>query len=143
MGGVVASSHNSRRTTMPAWAGGWDAQFGQPYALRNERDTLHRRVGMAYQRDGMQIERAIDKALNGVAPGATATAAVRKVEALQSVGALNLGGKRNIVSQTIINRATTAADKTALDAIYDAKFAPTTYPVDKSGMGGGGKVSTL
>lgn len=128
---------------MPTWAGGWDAQFGQPYALRNERDVLHRRVGMTYQRDGMQIERAIDKALNGAVVGETATAAVRQVEAVQSVASLGLGGKRNIISKTLINRATTAADQTALNAIYDAKFAPTTYPVDKSGMGGGGKVSTL
>lgn len=128
---------------MPAWAGLWDSVHAQPYAPISQRMTLPRRVGMAYQRDGMQELRALGKTLNGAAAGSTATAAVRKVEAVQSQASLGLGGKRNVVSRTIINRATTATDKNNIDAIYDAKFAPTTYPADRSGMGGGGKVSTL
>jgi hypothetical protein len=127
---------------MPAWAGLWDGWYSQPYASISQRMTLQRRVGMAYSREGMAVLQAVNNAINGVAPGANATATRQQVEAVQSVGGLGLGGKRNIVAKTLVNRATTAADVTAQNALFFAKFAPTTYPTDKGG-GGGGKTGTL
>lgn len=128
---------------MPAWSGLWDGVYAQPYAPINQRMTLPRRVGMTYARDGMKINAAIGTALNGSAVGGTASATHRRVEAVQANAAFNLGGKRTVETQTLINRATTSADETALDALFAAKFAPTTYPVDRSNNGGGGKTSTL
>lgn len=128
---------------MPAWSGLWDDVYGQPYAPINQRMVLPRRIGMSYVREGMAADAAIAKALNGAAAGGTATATRKQVEALQSINSLGLGGARVIETKTIINRATTAADETAVDAMIEAKFAPTTYPVDASGNGGGGKTSSL
>jgi len=53
--------------------------------------------------------RQIMRALNGVAPGALASFSYPWVEAN-----VELGGARNVVSNTLINRVTTAADVTFL-----------------------------
>lgn len=127
---------------MPAWSGLWDGVHGQAYAPINQRMTLPRRVGMSYARDGMAVLAAVNGALNGVAPGATAAVNARRVQAVQAVDGTNLGGVRLISTIALVNRATTAADVTAQAALFAAKFAPTTYPTDKGG-GGGGKTSTL
>ncbi len=127
---------------MPAWSGLWDGIYGAPYAPINQRMTLPRRVGMAYARDGMLANAALGVALNGAAVGGTATATRPVVRAVQSSGSLGLGGARPVDTQTLINRATTSADQTALNALFQAKFAPTSYPVDRGG-GGGGKTNSL
>ena len=81
-------------------------------------------------------------ALNGVAPGANATSTYSEVQAVQDLSNFALGGKRNIVTRTLINRNTTAADQTLLNSLFDGIFAPTSYPADKGG-GGGGKLNSL
>jgi hypothetical protein len=85
---------------------------------------------------------AVMAALNGAAPGAVATATLTEVAPIQADG-MNLGGQRPIATQTLINRATTAADVVALNRIYQPTFAPAIYPVDKSGNGGGSKAGTI
>lgn len=127
---------------MATWAGGWDGQFGTPYALTNSRDDLKRDIAMAFERRGARDLSALAIALNGVAPGANATSTYQAVEAVQAVGDFNLGGKRNIIQKTLINRNTTTADRDLLNTLYDGVFYPATYPTDKGG-GGGGRLNQL
>ena len=60
--------------------------------------------------------------LVGAAPGATATMTFPQVEA-----ATELGGKRNITTQTLINRATTASDVTEIQNDLLTWSARTTF----------------
>ena len=60
--------------------------------------------------------------LNGVAPGATATKTVGTVSASQE-----LGGVRQIVQASVINRVTTAADKTEIDDDFYTMTNRTTF----------------
>lgn len=127
---------------MATWAGGWDGYFGQPYAQISAQGNISRRLARLYERRGGRVLGALAIALDGVVAGSNATATVNTVEALAATDSVAaLGGKRNITTQTLINRNTTAADVTLLNAIYDGLFAPATYPVDK-GRGGGGMLGT-
>jgi hypothetical protein len=128
---------------MPAWSGLYDYRHSTPYALTNSRNAIQTQIAKVFEKYGMQAQSALAIALNGASAGGTATRTRTRVEAIPDVGAFVLGGKRNIVTETIINRVTTTADKDALNTLYNGVFAPTSYPVDKSGNGGGGKVGTL
>ncbi len=127
---------------MATWAGGWDYQFGQPYALTGSRDDTQRFIAMAFERRGMKALAAIAQALNGVAPGSNATSQYALVDAVQALGDFNLGGKRTITAKVLINRNTTTADRDLLNTLFDGIFAPTSYPADKGG-GGGGRLNQL
>ncbi len=127
---------------MPSFSGLADGVHGVPYTLLTTRSVLERRIAMAFERRGGRALGALAIALNGSAPGGTATATLQQVEAIQAVSGMDLGGKRGLTTRTLINRATTAADEAKLDTIYDGSFSVATYPVDK-GQGGGGKVGTL
>ena len=127
---------------MPSWAGLWDNVFAQPYALLNEPGSAARDVARTMFPEAQRDVGAVMAALNGAAPGAVATATLTEVAPIQADG-MNLGGQRPIATQTLINRATTAADVVALNRIYQPTFAPAIYPVDKSGNGGGSKAGTI
>jgi hypothetical protein len=73
--------------------------------------------------------------LLGVAPGAVATKTYPRVQG--QTGAP--GGLQTIETVTVVNRATTAADLTAFQALLRRVTGPPSYPVDLSGNGGGGK----
>jgi len=75
--------------------------------------SLRRIVAQALGMDQLQDQRELLETLNGVAPGATALKTSARV-----VAAEELGGKRLIEQVTIINRATTAADVTELNADF-------------------------
>lgn len=85
-----------------------------------------------------KIIRALWRALTGAAAGGTATATVARVQANQGG---NLTGLIPIETVTLVNRVTTAADRTALLALIDRVVYPSTYVADLSGNGGGGKVT--
>lgn len=70
-----------------------------------------RRVAQYMSDKGMRALRAEAKALDGVAPGANATATNARVDGSTA----ELGGKRVIETETLVNRATTAADVTAIN----------------------------
>jgi hypothetical protein len=127
---------------MATWAGGWDGQFGQPYALTGSREDIKRVIAMAFERRGNRDLSALAIALNGVAAGANATSTYKEVQAIQDLSNFALGGLRTIDTKTLINRNTTAADQTLLNTLFDGIFAPTSYPADKGG-GGGGKLNSL
>lgn len=127
---------------MPNWAGGWDHVFSQPYALLNEPDATLRGIArlMAPQAQKGRGEIAVE--LTGSAVGAAASASVAQVAPRQADG-MNLGGLVPIVQTVAVGRPTEAADAAILDAQFQPTFAPTTYPVDKSGNGGGGMLGTV
>ena len=127
---------------MPTWAGGWDHVYGQSYAPLNEPNSIERSVARLMAAQGNIGMAAVGVALTGAAVGATATASYTQITAKQADG-FNLGGKVDIAPRTVINRPTTAADEQRFDAQLQPKWAPTTYPPDLSGNGGGGKLGTL
>lgn len=71
---------------------------------------------------GQLAQRAIMVALMGVAPGATATKTIGRV-----VAAVELGGLRPTEVQTLVNRATTAADVTEMTTDYLTLTTRTTF----------------
>lgn len=73
--------------------------------------------------------------LLGVAPGAVATKNQYRVQG--QIGAP--GGLQVIETVPLVNRATTANDLAAFQALLTRLTGPTTYPPDLSGNGGGGK----
>lgn len=73
--------------------------------------------------------------LLGVAPGANAAQTKKQVRWEQG----SPGGLITIETINIVNRATTAADVTAFQALVSRVVQPSTYPPDLSGNGGGGK----
>lgn len=133
---------------MPSYSGLWNGIYGINYsALASNGNTfeqnnrLRTNLTKLVSRDrGTRKLMSLLRALNGVAPGGTATATFKTDEAVVANGnPLSNGGKRNIVTKTDVNRVTTAADVTLINGIWDKTFAPNPYPVDKSRNGGGNK----
>lgn len=77
---------------------------------------------------GNRKRAAIMKALNGVAPGATAQWAPKRV-AYSSEN----GGKRTIETYNLINRATTAADRDLINTQILSNTSRIATPVNKAG----------
>jgi len=128
---------------MATWAGGWDYQFNQPYALINQKNNLAQWMSRLAAHRGKRAFDAVLIALAGASPGANASYSYPLIDAVQAVNNYELGGKRTISQKSLINRATTAADVSYVGTIFNPSFAPATYPVDKSGNGGGGKTGTF
>lgn len=127
---------------MPAWAGGWDNQFGQPHALTMQGTATMRSVARLANSVGGQHFAEIGRALaNGV--GANTSLTIKQVAAIQADG-VNLGGQRPIVDYVVVPlHATTIMEKEAFQSQMTPTWAPSPYPVDKSGNGGGGQIGTL
>jgi hypothetical protein len=76
-------------------------------------------------------------ALLGATTGGTATKVKKQVQGVAGAPS----GLVTIEQITLVNRATTAADLTAFQALMNRAPFPTTYVADVSGNGGGGKTS--
>ena len=133
---------------MPSYSGLWNGVYRINYsALASNGNTFEQnnRTRTAFtkliSRDrGTRKLMSLMRALNGVAPGGTATDTYRNDKAPIANGdPLSNGGKRTIQTVNDVNRATTAADQTLINGIFDKTFAPNPYPVDKSRNGGGNK----
>lgn len=132
-------------TQPTGFSGFWQyhAPAGQtgPYNFRFFRSSEEYRAAILLGKRGYRKYRAVARALNGVAAGATTTDSYGR---LQSVQAMNdgqyLGGKRTI--QTVSNAVTTTTGmRDALNTrLYDQTFVAQTYVRDLSGNGGGGKL---
>jgi hypothetical protein len=84
---------------------------------------------------GNRTIRAIMRALNGAAPGGTATAQYARVVAGAPLTQQN-GGVRSIETRVDYNAATTSGDVTTINSrVYDQLFnaAPATYPANLGG----------
>lgn len=75
-----------------------------------ERKMVRRQLGS----QSLMKMRALMTALNGVAPGATATKTIGRTGPTGSTVNDELGGVRPVYNATIINRATTAGDVTEI-----------------------------
>ena len=138
---------------MPAWAGGWDNMFGEPYALTKQATSTMRSVARLMQSYGGQHFGEIGRALaNGV--GANAEYTISQVQARQHNN-MDMGGKIPIAPYAVVPlHATTIAEKEAFQAQMTPYFMPTPlaatpnvatsgYPVEKSGNSGGGFLGTV
>jgi hypothetical protein len=86
---------------------------------------------------GSAAMKALIYTLLGASAGSTATATKKQVSGANPPGA----GLPVIETVTLVNRATTAADLTAIQALFNRTPAPASYAVDLSGNGGGGHVT--
>lgn len=127
---------------MPSYSGLFNGVYGINHSLLttakgNDATAIARQLSRkTYGRASL---RALFLALTGAAAGGTATTSHKRVDAFDGLDGIQGGGKRDIETFTPINRATTAADETRVDAMLSQTSTPT-YPVDKSGNGGGNKV---
>jgi hypothetical protein len=116
-------------------------QTGQ-YNFRFYRSSEEYRSGVQMGKRGYRKYRAQLRALNGVAPGATATDTYPRVTAVQAFTDGQSGGGKRTVGTVSNTTTTTAAMVTRANALlYDQNFTYFTgYPRELSGNGGGGKV---
>lgn len=77
-----------------------------------DRGWSRRQVSRILAKRGMQAIRQLAIALDGVAPGGTA----QKFNVYVGAAGTELGGKRPVQQNVIINRATTAGDVTEINA---------------------------
>lgn len=129
---------------MPTFSGLFH-QTGGTYSLLDELSATE--VQLAKLLNNRSRAKALNEllqTLNGQAVGATALAQETRVKNDNNdFSSVNNGGLRTMETVTHINRVTTAADQTELNTILTTTFAPTTYPKDKSGNGGGGNLSKI
>lgn len=131
--------------TVTGFSGFWQyhAPAGQTaqYQPRFARSAEEYRAAVQFGKRGFRKYRAVMRALNGVAPGATTTDNFRRVTGVQAFNdPQSNGGLRPsaVVSNAV---TTTTAMRDAINArVYDQTFVAQTYPRELSGNGGGGKV---
>lgn len=120
-------------------------QIGDTHSLIETRSAIEQRVAKLLSVP--QASKALNEliqTLNGAAVGATASATDTRVKGDTSTFKSTInGGLRTMETKTYINRATTAADQTNLNALLQETYQPSSYPVDKSGNGGGGNLSRV
>jgi hypothetical protein len=136
---------------MASYSGLWNGIYGTPYTPLGGNNTkefnnstkkqLSKLIG---RRRGPRVLMQVMRTLNGAAPGATAALYTRRVSADVNVNSPMVGGgKRGIEDYKMIDRVTTAADQTMIQAIFDQVFRPNPYPFDKSTNGGGNKRNAI
>ena len=91
---------------------------------------------MLRQGEAGTIIKALWLALTGASAGANATATQKRIA---GTGGDVYSSQRPIETVTYVNRATTAADVTALVGLLNRNVFPASYVADASGNGGGGK----
>jgi hypothetical protein len=122
------------------YSGLWNTYFNTQYATIQTRQNALRHANVELKGLGNKAVRKLIVTLLGAAAGATATdATAQRIYQSDLGGGGNLGGLIPIISRTAINRATTAGDVTDIVNSLTERNVVATYPVDKSGNGGGGK----
>jgi hypothetical protein len=132
---------------MPSYSGLWNGIYGIPYSALSTNNTketnnsLKTQVTKHLSKDrGARKLMMLMRTLNGVVAGSTATVNYKQIAVDPgNNNPISSGGKRTINTIADLNRATTAADQTLINAMFDKVFAPSPYPVDKSSNGGGNK----
>jgi hypothetical protein len=103
-------------------------------------NTLRNQIAIELRGRGHRILGRVLRTLAFGAVGDTATQTYRQIPARPQFDATGYGGLRPPATINDINRATTNTDRDILIDMFDRTSAPT-YPGDRSGNGGGGKVS--
>lgn len=134
--------------TITGYQGFWQlhAPTGQggAYSLYGNRNGVEGQLARAFGRRGFKQTRRLMYALLGASTGGAASETEKRVDAPNALTSSQLlGGNRTIETVTIVSRNTTAADLTTMQATLNRIYnsSPSTYPVDASGNGGGGKVA--
>lgn len=130
---------------MASYSGLWNNEFGENYSLLSQsvakgNDNTALSKLFANRTYGRAAMREIIKSLVDGAVGDNATATHKRVAAARILEENVQGGVRTIETFTAINRNTTAADEAEVLAAIEQKSRPTSYPVDRSGNGGGNKL---
>jgi hypothetical protein len=112
---------------MATTATGWSGLLNTPVALvlSIDRGALERATKRVYAR--LKVPRKLALVLNGTVAGSNATVTEGRVQASVGITA-EQGGKRVIETNTLINRVTTAADKTRIDNAITKSSRPGSYP---------------
>jgi hypothetical protein len=130
---------------MAVYSGFWNGIFGANHALTGAQQRQKRAISRIMEKPGNRKLRGLMLALNGAAAGGTATVTHKQIAGPASTPTTltALGGLRTVETVTDVNRATTAADETNIDQIINDKFAPASYPADRSGRRSGGNVGRI
>jgi len=124
---------------MVAWSGLFDNEFSDgPHSLQVNIVPLRRKMTRVMKRKSMKVLNELIQTLNGVTAGSAALAQHVRVQARQGLG-LDAGGVQPIETVDLINRVSATADQTLINAALTEQRDPT-YPVEKSGNSGGGKL---
>lgn len=110
---------------------------------RVARSSTEYHVARLLARSGFRGMRRAMKVLTGAAPGSAASETYVRVTAPTPFVDTTFGGVRAMETVTANSGNTTAAQETYIeDKILDMRYNanPSSYPVDTSGNGGGGKV---
>jgi hypothetical protein len=120
------------------YSGLWNQVYGEQY-IRIDGQNGRRAFGMSVRNWGRYAYNQVIKAFITGDIGATALAQGKWVQAQDPADLIGtMGGKRNIITHTAINRAITVADSTALQQDISFNNRPV-WAADKGGNGGGGK----
>lgn len=128
--------------------GGFSGLFDtiQPTGLTlTGKRNLENKLTRLMRKRGMHATKELILTLLGASAGSTALAQRTRgdYDDLTPGEPVVLGGVRPLEVEDQVNRATTAADVTKLTSILNDIFQPSSYPVDVSGNGGGGKVGII
>lgn len=130
------------------WSGFWNntgPTVGTYSFLTPLRGPLDRAIGRVLKRrSNIRLREVIDTVVAGSSINGAAAVTYQRVKAVPSAGVpVSGGGKVDIETVTVIPGAssTTAADAAQVDAIVAFSNAPSSYPVDLSGNGGGGDLT--
>ena len=126
------------------WSGLYDGWYSTPYStigVANPFRRLRRVFGArASALKAKEIVRTFVTDDVGTTALWTHKRVAAQVGATSGEVASSLGGVRGTETVTDINRAITAGDETALLLEIDAVHTPSTWPTEKSGNSGGGKL---
>lgn len=123
---------------MPAWSGLWNGVFNETHSLIGK-PNVGRRIGRALKGvTSAKYKELVLTLVNG-AVGDTALATHTAITAQDVNNKASLGGVRAVETITDINRATVAADATTINNDIIKETSPT-FPVEKSGNSGGGRL---
>lgn len=133
---------------MAAYSGLFDGIHNEPYALLHNTGVNKTGAGKllnmrAGRRQANKILKELFDSLIGAASGGTAAVSHYRVEAEADVDSFTNGGARTIETVELINRATTAADITALKEIFTRRPDFATYIEDASNNGIGANQGLL
>jgi hypothetical protein len=93
---------------------------------------------------GSRRLRATLLALTGAAVGGASKAySNSRIQAVQNVGKMKLGGQQTVETVTYQTGVSVAADLTTIDAQIAAKHKPSSYPTNRAGYAGGGRVGKI
>lgn len=130
---------------MASYSGLWNNEYGENYSQLphgvsqgNELTALSK--AFANRIYGRGIIRELMTTLMGTVPGSTALSSHKRIRAERDLESNVLGGDRVIETFVGVNRVTTSNDVAAINSALEMKFAPSPFPVDRSGNGGGNKL---